>query len=401
MKSNSVVIRMVILSFFLLPQLCFAQEYLLEKARQEAQEMLTSELRQRYWEMHEKNPINISRIEWEIYQLYCISYNIKCPQDRAELGDFSVLFHGKICYDCDSVVYYEGKKGVKKIKGDEFKRKLVSDARDFSDKFAREVDNKAIELYDAEIAKQELATINEIEEIMAELAAFKSFLRSSKINEDYSKIKEYDTFCKMSESIEKGELYFVTKNVNGDKYKGWVNKEGLPHGIFKITKPDGSSFSSAFVDGKAYAIGDAYRSESNREYDISEGIGTHLVGALDNGAELNGLGFKIYYRGFYSNLNYQFSGYFIDSEPEGFGGLSEIDKNDKETISVGVYKKWNLVSKASEVAKMEYDKNAPIMLDKSVRVVENMDLMDGRHYTGNWKNGESFHYGLTVKEGQS
>lgn len=390
---------MVILSIFLLPQLCFAQKYS-EENKKQAKEMLTSELRQRYLAMHEKNPIDISGIEWEIYQLYCRSSysSYYCPLDRAELGDFSVVFHGKICYDCDSVVYYEGRKGVKKIKKDEFKRKLVSDARDFSLKFEREIDKKAIELYDAEIAKQELATRNEIEGIMAELVAFKSFLRSSKTNVEHSKIKEYDTFCSMSELIEKGEIFFVTKNINGDVYKGWVNKEGMPHGIFKKTKPDGSSFNSAFVEGKAYAIGDAYRSDSNSsEYGVREGRGTHVVGSLDNEAKLNGLGFNIY-RKESSYLSRHYSGYLIDSEPKGFGGLKEIDEYDKKNISVGVFEKWNLVSEASEVAKTEYDKNAPTMLDKSVRVVENMDLMDGRHYTGNWKNGEPFHYGLSIQE---
>lgn len=374
---------MVILSFFLLPQLCFAQKYSREKAKQEAQEMLTSELRQRYLAMHEKNPIDISGIEWEIYQLYCKTFGVDCPRESAELGDFSVLFHGKICYDCDSVVYYEGRKGLKKINKDEFKRTLVHDAIDFYYKFEREIDKKTKELQK-----------EDIEGIMVELAAFKSFLRSSKINEDHSKIKEYDTFCRMSESIEKGELYFVTKNVNGDTYKGWVNTEGLPQGIFKKTKPDGSSFSSAFVDGKAFAFGDAYRSDSNSsDKDIKERIGTHLVGALDNGAELNGLGFKIYYKGFFSDLNHQFSGYLFDGMPEGIGAF-----NDGKNLSVGTFEKGNLVLEASEIAQAEYNKNAPIMLDKSVRVVENMDLMDGRHYTGNWKNGEPFHYGLIVQE---
>ena len=333
--------------------------------------------------MHEKNPIDISGIEWEIYQLYCGKYGAYCPRDRSELGDFSVLFHGKICYDCDSVAYYEGRKGVKKLRNDEFKRQLISDARDFSYEFDRRIDKKAKELQE-----------EEIDGIMAELAAFKSFLRSNKTNEEHSKIKEYDTFCRMSELIEKGELFFVTKNIGGDVYKGWVNKEGLPHGIFKKIKPDGSSFSSAFVDGKAYAIGDAYRSDANSsDYDIENGYGTHLVGSLDNEAKLNGLGYKIYYKGHFSDLNHQFSGYLFDGMLEGVGAF-----NDGKNISVGAFEKGKLVSEAFEVAKAEYNKNAPTMLDKSIRVVENMDLMDGRHYTGNWKNGEPFHYGLSVKE---
>ena len=397
-KSSSVIIRMVILFIFLLPQLCFAQEYSIEKAKQEVREMLTSELRQRYLAMHEKNPIDISEIEWEIYQRFCSYYpyySRDYSRDRAELGDFSIVFHGIICYVCDSVVYYEGRDGVKKIKQQlGFQQKLISDAKIFYENFIWKIDNKAEELYDAEMAKQ---ARNEIEEIMAELPAFKSFLHSSKTNVEHSKIKEYDTFCSMAELIEKGEIFFVTKTINGDTYKGWVNKEGLPHGIFKITKPDGSSFSSAFVEGKAYAFGEAYRIKPNASnHDDRYGVGTHLVGSLDNNAELNGLGFFSYVKNSYDRVSRQYSGYLKDSEPEGFGALV-----DEKGTSVGVFKKWNLISGASEIAKAEYNKNAPTMLDKSVRVVENMDLMDGRHYTGNWKDGEPFHYGLSVIEKSS
>ncbi len=217
-----------------------------------------------------------------------------------------------------------------------------------------------------------------------EIAHLKTVLRS---DADASGINEYDTFLDMAEMIESGDLFYVTEEKDGVIYQGWVNDKGLPHGIFKKTNSNGDYFVSAFANGNPIAFGEKHHDTIiDIKFRLANGS-ISFKGVFDNKGELNGYGiysFKTIYE--------QYGKYFGSWKkgvPSGIG----IMNNDQ----IGFFENWKLVSTLSSVAEAEYENNKSTMLDANIRMVENMDMSGGVYYTGNWKNGEPYHYGISVQ----
>lgn len=109
--------------------------------------------------------------------------------------------------------------------------------------------------------------------------AYADMLKIAHQYPDRTDVQDFDTFLALEEMIKNGELSYVSETINGITYKGWVNAQGLPHGIFRVEKGYSNHFCSPFNNGIPFSFG-------SKEID-----GIKLVGKFDSKFFANGIGF--------------------------------------------------------------------------------------------------------------
>lgn len=206
-----------------------------------------------------------------------------------------------------------------------------------------------------------------------------------KSNEDYSQYSNYEALMQIGSKIKAGELFYVKTTRNDITYSGWVDKEGIPNGLFYATNEDGIVFRHIYIDGKPILFG-WLQNDNN-----------HLMGLFNNELQASGDCVLL------SEGKGVFVGKMNNGKREGFGSTfayNEYRDAEFDMSQTGLFSNDVLSVCIDNLAQFEYDKYSEELLDPSIKTVSDFDY-DGQKYTGGWKGGKPASYGYFLNYRQS
>lgn len=191
----------------------------------------------------------------------------------------------------------------------------------------------------------------------------------------YFHYNEYKRILDLTNDIENGKLHHVEiTRPDGLFFSGWVDEEGIPQGI-GICKKNNRTYAGIFLDGVSKFYGN---------YEIGNNLYRGMIG---EGYMASGLGYVQLPSGG------KYIGWFERGKLNGIIG-SYSSSGEYDIFRSGLYKDNELQYRIKECAQRDYDTNKADKLDSTMKIVSNLDLGNGRIYSGNWAEGKPAGFGF-------
>lgn len=186
---------------------------------------------------------------------------------------------------------------------------------------------------------------------------------------------EYKRIIELANDIENGKLHHIEMTrPDGLYFSGWVDENGTPQGI-GFCKKNNSRYAGIFLDGNSKFYG---------QYEIGENF---YRGMMEDGYMASGLGYvQLPSEG-------KYIGWFKQGKLNGIIG-AYFPNGQYDISKSGLYKNNEFQYGIKECAQKNYDTNKADKLDPAMRIVSNLDLGEGRIYSGNWADGKPSGFGF-------
>lgn len=302
------------------------------------------------------------------------------------------IYKGVILHQCDSILLAKGNSGMEQLGNSSIRDAILISAVNRAQNLPNEITLIKVASIEAE-QRIAIETAKEQQRIYAEklrkaAESESSLLELAKSEKDYG----YDVREKILEigkMIENKELSFVDIKKGGYIYRGWVDKDGQPCGLFHVAKRekpqycddyyDDDYFVSLYYKGEPFAYGIYYKNE------------IHVYGVFNKSCKANGPG------GIKWPSGAVYTGGLKDNFQHGYGVTQGHWGDESDNNLTGIFKDGKLITSVDEVISNEYKTNSVANLSPEYKIVTDLGLGNDFKYSGNWKDGAPCGYGCTTR----